>query len=93
MVRKNKVDNELIADKAGSCQHTGLPVLGKGLRVSGQTSGVPSVVSWEFTGQVRWASSLAEWAEPLDAVWAIEFDSLGDLSGGLQSIKRTKSFD
>jgi hypothetical protein len=42
--------------------HLDLPVLGEGLRVCGQTSSVPAIVTGELTGQVGGGVTLAEWA-------------------------------
>jgi hypothetical protein len=42
--------------------HLDLPVLGEGLRVCGQTSSVPAIVTGELAGQVGGGVTLAEWA-------------------------------
>jgi hypothetical protein len=45
-----------------------LSVLGESLWVSGETGGIPSVVSWELSSQVRWSVVLREWSQPLGSV-------------------------
>jgi hypothetical protein len=58
-----------------------LPELSEGLGVSGQTSGIPAVVTGELSLQVRWDCSLAEWPEEECTVWAVELNrSAGDLA-------------
>ena len=43
-------------------------VLGKSFRVCRKPSGVPTVVTREFAGQIAWGLS-GEWAQVLDSVW------------------------
>jgi hypothetical protein len=49
-----------------------LSVTGKGLWISRETGGIPSVVSWELTGEV-W-HIWGEWTEVLWTVWTIPAD-------------------
>ncbi|KAJ0430544.1 hypothetical protein HanRHA438_Chr17g0832791 [Helianthus annuus] len=47
-----------------------LAVLGECLWVSGEPSSVPTVVTWEFPGEVRWGLT-GEWAQVLNTVGTV----------------------
>ena len=68
--------------------HLALSVAGKGLWVSRETGGIPSVISWVLSGEV--GNLWGEWSEELGSVWAIELNgSASHLASSLQ-IRREK---
>ncbi|WVZ12118.1 hypothetical protein V8G54_016648 [Vigna mungo] len=52
-------------------------VFSKSLRVSRKPSSVPTIVTREFTSEVRWGLT-GEWAQILDTVWAVPWASRGN---------------
>jgi len=61
--------------------HFQFTVFGESLRVSRKSSGVPSIVTWEFPRQVR-RGLAGEWAQVLDTVWAVPWASGRNRLGG-----------
>jgi hypothetical protein len=61
-----------------------LTVAPEGLGISGQTSGVPAVVTGELAGQVAGDGVLSVGTQPLGTVGAIELSTLGGGSRLLQ---------
>ena len=64
----------------GQLSRTDLPVLCESLWVSGESSGIPSIVSREFTGQVRW--SIGEWTQEEWTIRSIPWAHGGALLDG-----------
>ncbi|KAK2994988.1 hypothetical protein RJ640_030035 [Escallonia rubra] len=50
--------------------HLKLTILGEGFWVSRKPSGVPTVVTWKFTSEVRWGLT-GEWAQVLDSLGTV----------------------
>jgi len=63
-----------------------LAVLGEGLGIGRETGSVPSVVTWEFPGEVWRDGALRVRSEPQGAVGSVELD------GGLGYLSRSLSF-
>ena len=59
-----------------------LSVGGEGLRVGGESSRVPAVVTRVLTLEVGWAGVVGVRSEPLGAVWAVPHGGPGDHAGG-----------
>ena len=60
-----------------------LTVAAEGLGISGQTSGIPAIVTGELAGQVAGDSVLGEGTKPLGAVGAIELNALATAGSSL----------
>lgn len=89
--RDTVLGQDLREDAAESAQHSPasvddlcLAVTLERLGVSGETSGIPAVVTRELTGQVVGGRAIGVRAEPLCAVRAVELDSCAGSDGALQ---------
>merc|ERR1719419_971274 len=73
----------LRSDASNNTQHSpscvdqlGLTVGSEGLRIGGKTGGIPTVVTRELSGKVRWHGTIGERSQPQCTVRSVEFHSL-----------------